>query len=62
MKYKMRLHHFFVVHSDMSLWKSMGCMCPFLTHGFWKKVVFIARIEFLWDHINKERSRACAMI
>ena len=39
----------------MVLRASMTCTCPFFSHGFWGKVCFITRIEFLWDHVSKVR-------
>lgn len=54
-KYKMRLQHFFVLHSDMTLWVSTSAVCPFLSHGFWGKMRFMQRVEMLWDHIDKVR-------
>jgi hypothetical protein len=48
-----RLQRFYVLHSDLTLWLSASSVCPFMTHGFWLKLSWIARIELLWDHISK---------
>jgi hypothetical protein len=52
-KYKRKLQCFYVLHSDLTLWLATSTICPFMTHGFWLKVSFMARIELLWEHISK---------
>lgn len=53
-KYKRNLHKFHVLHSDMSLWLSMSVVCRFMSHGFWGRVQFVPRVEFLWDSIGQK--------
>ena len=52
-KYKRNLQRFFVLHSDLSLRGAMTALCAFCSHGFWSKVAFITRLEFLYDHIDE---------
>ena len=43
----------FVLHCDLTLWAASMAFVPWLTGGLWRKIDWISRVEFLWDHLEK---------
>ncbi|PNG98986.1 Rho GTPase-activating protein 8, partial [Tetrabaena socialis] len=54
-KYRTNLHRLFVVHCDMPLWVGLAALGPLFSEALWRKVEWISRVEFLWDHIGKKQ-------
>lgn len=52
-KFKDRLKRFYVVHPALWLRLLLRVMGPWATGGFWDKLEYISRVEFLWDYIEK---------
>jgi hypothetical protein len=52
-KYKLRLTKVMVMFANRVLRASMTLSCPFFSHSFWGKVMFIQRLEDLWQIIEK---------
>eukprot|EP00899_Mesostigma_viride_P012979 jgi/Mesvir1/21682/Mv04103-RA.1 len=49
-RYKKNLKALFVVHPALQLRTLMAALAPWLSDKFWSKVVYIPRVEFLWDY------------
>ncbi|GFR46256.1 hypothetical protein Agub_g7808 [Astrephomene gubernaculifera] len=54
-KYRSHLHRLFVVHCDLPLWVGLAALGPLLSEALWRKVEWVARVEFLWDHVHKKQ-------
>lgn len=54
-KYRSHLHRLFVVHCDLPLWVALAAVAPACTEALWRKVEWVQRVEFLWDHIPKKQ-------
>jgi len=54
-KYKANMQSFYVVHPGFYLRTLMWALGPFASDGFWRKLVYISRIEFLWDFIERSQ-------
>lgn len=51
----------FVLHCDVHLQSAMWLACPWWSDGFWSKVTFVSRVEFLWESFNEVRqAQACS--
>ncbi|EFJ40405.1 hypothetical protein VOLCADRAFT_77960 [Volvox carteri f. nagariensis] len=55
MKYKANLHRVYVVHCDLPMWVGLAALGPLLSEALWRKVEWVSRVEFLWDHVPKKQ-------
>ena len=44
---------FFVVHPGLQLRALMAVLGPFASGGFWDKLEYVDRVEFLWEEIDR---------
>ncbi|GLI69419.1 hypothetical protein VaNZ11_014028 [Volvox africanus] len=54
-KYRANLHRVHVVHCDLPMWVGLAALGPLLTEALWRKVEWVSRVEFLWDHVHKKQ-------
>ncbi|KAG2441543.1 hypothetical protein HXX76_003164 [Chlamydomonas incerta] len=54
-KYRSNLARLYVVHCDLPLWGALAALGPLLSADFWRKIEWVSRVEFLWDHIPKKQ-------
>ncbi len=51
--FRSNLENVYVVHCDLPLWACASLVLPWMSGLLWRKVVWVSRVEFLWDHIPK---------
>lgn len=51
--YRENLSVVHIVHCDLSLWGGTLVALPWWSDAVWQKVNWVARVEFLWDHMDK---------
>ncbi|KXZ51642.1 hypothetical protein GPECTOR_12g606 [Gonium pectorale] len=54
-KYRSNLHRMFVVHCDLPLWLGLAALGPLCSEDLWRKVEWVSRVEFLWEHVPKKQ-------
>ncbi|GLC40032.1 hypothetical protein PLESTB_001518400 [Pleodorina starrii] len=53
-KYRANLHRVYVVHCDLPMWVGLATLGPLLSEALWRKVEWVSRVEFLWEHLPKK--------